>query len=205
MTHFYITISGKRFRVKKSFYISLKTSIASEVFGVKKGVSPGKSSTVILDKFYTKEWVAKRCVSTVLATIAVQERDLIVEPSAGDGAFLEPLKSVGCKKIFLDVMPENSAIKKIDFLSWKPPRVTGKIHIIGNPPFGRQSSLCHQFIKHSSLFADSISFILPISFKKRSNLGKIPTKFHLAEEILLPLDSFSVGNFTHKIPAVFQV
>ena len=43
-----------------------------------------------------------------------------------------------------------------------------KIHIIGNPPFGRQSSLAIKFIKKSAEFCDSISFILPKSFKKDS-------------------------------------
>ena len=36
-----------------------------------------------------------------------------------------------------------------------------KIHIIGNPPFGRQSSLAIKFIKKSVEYCDSISFILP--------------------------------------------
>ena len=43
-----------------------------------------------------------------------------------------------------------------------------KMHIIGNPPFGRQSSLAIKFIKKSCEFCDSISFILPKSFKKDS-------------------------------------
>ena len=42
------------------------------------------------------------------------------------------------------------------------------IHIIGNPPFGRQSSLAIKFIKKSCEFCDTLSFILPKSFKKES-------------------------------------
>merc|ERR1712137_1009196 len=83
--------------------------------------------------------------------------------------------------------------------------VLGKIHVIGNPPFGKQSSLCHRFIKHCATFADSISFILPLAFKKDSNLQKIPLKFHLAGEILLPHDSFQLGHSDYKIPTVFQL
>ena len=83
--------------------------------------------------------------------------------------------------------------------------VLGKIHVIGNPPFGKQSSLCHKFIKHCATFADSFSFILPLAFKKDSNLEKIPLKFHLAGEILLPPDSFQLGYSDYKIPTVFQL
>jgi len=83
--------------------------------------------------------------------------------------------------------------------------ISGKIHVIGNPPFGKQSSLCHKFIKHSATFADSISFILPISFKKHSNLDKIPIKFHLINEIILPLNSFILKGNIIEIPTVFQL
>jgi hypothetical protein len=47
------------------------------------------------------------------------------------------------------------------------------IHIIGNPPFGRQSSTAIKFIKKSCLFCNSLSFILPKSFKKDSLKNKV--------------------------------
>ena len=50
-----------------------------------------------------------------------------------------------------------------------------KIHVIGNPPFGRQSSLAIKFIKKSCSFSDTISFILPKSFKKDSMKKSIYT------------------------------
>jgi hypothetical protein len=83
--------------------------------------------------------------------------------------------------------------------------VSGRIHVIGNPPFGRQSSLCHKFIKHSANFADTISFILPVSFKKQSNMNKIPIAFHLINETILPLDSFISKGVAIEIPTVFQI
>jgi hypothetical protein len=78
--------------------------------------------------------------------------------------------------------------------------------VVGNPPFGKQSSLCHKFIKHASISADSISFILPLSFKKLSNMKKMPVRFHLIKEVILPLNSFTQqGTCRKKIPTVFQV
>ena len=47
------------------------------------------------------------------------------------------------------------------------------VHTIGNPPFGRQSTLAKKFIKKCAVFSDSISFILPKSFRKGSYHRKI--------------------------------
>jgi hypothetical protein len=72
--------------------------------------------------------------------------------------------------------------------------------------YSKLSSLCHKFIKHASTFADSISFILPLSFKKLSNMKKMPARFHLVKEVILPLNSFTQQGTRHKkIPTVFQV
>jgi hypothetical protein len=82
-----------------------------------------------------------------------------------------------------------------------------KIHIIGNPPFGRQSSLAIKFIKKSCEFCDTISFILPKSFKKESLKKNFPLNFHLKLEIDLPKKSFhfSSNNSTYDVPCVFQI
>merc|ERR1711988_1226761 len=82
--------------------------------------------------------------------------------------------------------------------------VSGKIHVIGNPPFGRQSSTAIKFIKHCGTFADSISFILPISFKKQFNISKIPKKFHLVFERTLKLDSFVRDGLEFSVPTIFN-
>ena len=97
---------------------------------------------------------------------------------------------------FYDIEPHNNQIIKQDYLlfDYKLIRETfncSKIHIIGNPPFGRQSSLAIKFIKKSSEFCDSISFILPKTFKKDSFKKKINLNFHLIFEIDLP-DNFEV-------------
>jgi hypothetical protein len=79
------------------------------------------------------------------------------------------------------------------------------IHIIGNPPFGRQSSLAIKFIKKSSQFCDSISFILPKSFKKESLKKTFPLNFHLIFETDLPENSFLVEGVEHNVPCIFQI
>ena len=80
-----------------------------------------------------------------------------------------------------------------------------KIHIIGNPPFGRQSSLSIKFIKKSCEFSDSVSFILPKSFKKESLKKTFPLNYHLIFEIDLPEKSFLVDGVEHNVPCIFQI
>lgn len=51
--------------------------------------------------------------------------------------------------------------------------------MIGNPPFGKRSSLCLKFMNHAAKFADTISFILPATFNKTSLINKVPLNFEL--------------------------
>ena len=69
-----------------------------------------------------------------------------------------------------------------------------KIHVIGNPPFGRQASFAIKFIKLCCEFATTISFILPKSFKKTSMQKHFSINYHLIYENDLPDNSFLVNN-----------
>jgi hypothetical protein len=80
-----------------------------------------------------------------------------------------------------------------------------KIHVIGNPPFGRQSSLAIQFIKKSAEFAHSISFILPKSFKKDSMQKHFPANFHLEFQADIESKSFLQDGKPIDVPCVFQI
>lgn len=117
-----------------------------------------------IDKYYTKESVVDNCIGYVKEHVNIDEDDLIIEPSAGNGSFIDGIKSLSKNYRFFDIAPENDEIVEQDFLEYVWEKKT--THVIGNPPFGRQSSTAIQFIKKSSLFAKSISFILPKSFKK---------------------------------------
>ena len=97
-------------------------------------------------------------------------------------------------------------MKAIDFLKLDYLKFSNKnVHIVGNPPFGRQSSLAIKFIRYSALFSKSISFILPKSFKKDSLQNKVPLNFHLLCQVDLPKNSFLVNEKEHDVPCVFQI
>lgn len=163
-----------------------------------------------IDKYYTNPVAVDLCIEYIKKYIYMNDCDVIIEPSAGDGAFITGIKSLTYNQIFYDIEPENEEIIKKDFLTLDI-HETGlygtenKIHIIGNPPFGRQSSLAIKFIKKSCEFADSISFILPKSFKKDSMIKKFPLNFHCVFEIDLPDNSFIVNGIPHDVPCIFQI
>jgi len=77
---------------------------------------------------------------------------LIIEPSAGNGSFITGIKSITSNFKFYDLEPNNDEIIKQDYLLYDYEEPFSKIHIIGNPPFGRQSSLAIKFIKKSCEF-----------------------------------------------------
>jgi predicted RNA methylase len=134
---------------------------------------------------------------------------LIIEPSAGNGSFISGIKSLTKHYIFYDIEPENNEIIKQDYLLYDDyheiKKMYNKIHVVGNPPFGRQSSLVIKFIKKSCEFSESISFILPRSFKKDSLKKTFPLQYHLVFEFDLPNRSFLVDGLEHDVPCVFQI
>lgn len=88
--------------------------------------------------------------------------DLFLEPSAGNGSFLNYLNNY----VALDIAPEDARIKKQDFLSYTP-SITNFI-TIGNPPFGKRSKLAIEFFNKASEMSNVIAFIVPVSFMKWS-------------------------------------
>lgn len=161
-----------------------------------------------IDKYYTKDIAVELCLNLVKKHIQITPDDLIVEPSAGNGSFIAGIKSITSNYRFYDLEPDNDEIIKQDYLQYDYGNIKetySKIHIIGNPPFGRQSSFAIKFIKKSCEFCDSVSFILPKSFKKDSLKKTFPLNFHLIFETDLPESSFLVDGVEHDVPCIFQI
>jgi predicted RNA methylase len=161
----------------------------------------------MFDKYYTKPTVSKQLVSRIQKYVKINKNDIIIEPSAGSGSFIPFLEHVTNNVRFYDIAPEHTKIKKQNFLTLNT-RILGKdniIHVIGNPPYGRQSKLAKAFIKKAVLFADSISFILPMSFKKPTLHKVFPLNWHLRYSYDLPNNSFTVNKNELDVPSVFQI
>ena len=162
-----------------------------------------------IDKYYTKPNIVEKCIQSIKQHMSISEDDIIIEPSAGNGSFIDGIKTLSKNNIFYDVEPENIEITEQDYLQIPymtiPKIPSQKIHVIGNPPFGRQSSLAIKFIKKSCEFCNSISFILPKSFKKNSMKKCFPTNYHMVFEYDIPDNSFLVDNKEYNVPCVFQI
>jgi hypothetical protein len=164
-----------------------------------------------IDKFYTKPMLANKCCELFKEHIKINtEIDVIIEPSAGNGSFIPFLLPL-CKNYnFLDIEPAHPLIIQQDYLTFnnntfKKPNILTKYHAIGNPPFGRQSSLAIKFIKHSAKFCETISFILPNSFKKDSMKKYFPKNFHLIYQCDVEKNSFIINDKQIDVPCVFQI
>ena len=125
-----------------------------------------------------------------------------IEPSAGDGAFLNVLPK---NTISMDIEPKKENIQQQDYLNYIPPK--GKYIVFGNPPFGLRGHLALKFINHSQ-FADFICFVLPPLFN--SDGKGVPRKrvknFNLIYSIDIPVNNFYYPNKNEvKVNAIFQI
>jgi predicted RNA methylase len=144
-----------------------------------------------LDKFYTIPSVVDKCIENISSKYEWESWDLVVEPSAGNGSFYSKIPSRN--KIGIDILPEHKDIIKQDFFTYLPPDDKNNILVLGNPPFGKVSSLAIKFFNHAAKWSNVIAFIIPKTFRRNSVQNKLNKYFHLVldEEIPMTPCSFS--------------
>lgn len=154
-----------------------------------------------LDQFYTTPEVAKQCFEE-FKKINLQGDVVYIEPSAGTGSFFSLLPENS--RVGLDLDPKCPGVVERDFFTFTYTKQCEEtIVVIGNPPFGRVSSLAISFFNHSAKFADYICFIVPRTFKRTSVINRLDSRFHLVSTTDLP----EKGCFTPDISAkcCFQI
>lgn len=166
------------------------------------------------DAYYTREPIARECVESALAE-GGRTDGWWVEPTAGAGAFVDALVNAGVPKeriLRCDIRPGREDIDPFDFLgadeaaldAWIQPTGSTDVHVLGNPPFGRQSVWAKQCIRQCARFATRISFVLPRSFEKPNLHRAFPLHWHLRASARLPDDSFTWKGKIVRVPCVFQ-
>jgi predicted RNA methylase len=155
--------------------------------------------SVGLDKFYTIPTIAKSCLNIVGARYSWSDWDLVVEPSAGNGSFLTQIPVPTAKRVGIDIAPEHPDILRGDFLMYEPvavavaaaaapPPQPQRILVVGNPPFGRVSSLAIKFFNHAAKWAQVIAFIVPRTFRRVSVQNKLSRDFQLVHDMEIPTE-----------------
>lgn len=110
------------------------------------------------DKYYTPVDLAKRLIDKTYEIIGINYITETIEPSAGSGSFSNQIDNC----IAYDLVPESANIIQANFLELDLDYKKGRL-FIGNPPFGRATSLAKQFYKKAVKYSDYIAFILPVS------------------------------------------
>lgn len=163
----------------------------------------GKFRTNTKDQYYTKSSVAAKCVAKIHELCPQSAGWQWIEPSAGNGVFLNAL-SADYDKVGIDLDPHGPGIIQGNFLDWVPTSLKKGIYF-GNPPFGKQGSLAKSFIKHAASVGWLIAFILPRSFVKPSMNRAFPLKWHCIHSEELEKNAFEVNGVAYDVPCVFMI
>ena len=168
-----------------------------------------KYSSKEKDQFYTPTETARKCFDIFQEFLLDKgESDTeytYIEPSAGDGSFLEVLPKD--RTISMDIEPKFENIDTQDYLSWLPSDKQKKYIVFGNPPFGLRGQLALKFINHSSTFADYVCFILPQLFE--SDGKGVPRKrvegYNLVYSEKLDTSFYEPSKKEVKVNCIFQI
>ena len=71
-----------------------------------------------LEQFYTNPDIALKCYNKLKEIIDINNYDIHLEPSAGEGSFFNIMDNN--KKFGLDIEPNHKDINKMDFFDYKP-------------------------------------------------------------------------------------
>jgi len=157
------------------------------------------------DTYYTSKKIALEIIEQIADII--DEYDIILEPSSGEGSFTNILVSKYPNKqiISLDIeLQTNVNIQQQDFLTYKTDHlIDKKILIIGNPPYSIK--ILNQFMKKICTISDTFAIILPKSFLKQSKINTIDEYYHLIKQIEIPPNSYYNGLNIYDINTVFLV
>lgn len=165
------------------------------------------------DQFFTKPELAVNCVNDLESVLglSLDKFDLIVEPSFGKGAFVDAVltKVDENKVICMDIDSTNEYTRhdflKYDFSESKKRNIHKSCITIGNPPFGKNSSLAVQFFNKAATFSDVIAFILPRTFCKVTVQNKLDANFFQVYEKRMPEGGFLFEGKSYTVPCVFQI
>lgn len=156
-----------------------------------------------LDKYYTKRDVVRKCLAVV--GDLPREYDLVVEPSAGDGAFYDEINHPN--KMGIDIDPAHKKVVKADWLKFDVPGEYRRVLVVGNPPFGMYHKLSSAFISHALAFGNvqTVAFILPNVYNKHTRQKILPPAWRISSITALERNAYLLDGKDYHVPTSFFV
>lgn len=169
-----------------------------------------------LDQYYTPKDIVGQILQTIkktaLANNGSSQDVVIMEPSAGDGAFSNKFNDFfpESRHIAMDIDPRGEGIDKQNFYEYQEDFTNKKLLIIGNPPFGIQGKEAKKFINHAATLANDlyVSFVLPANSMGRNPRPRKGINKHLSivyEKYLGKMEFNRPNQSPKKIGVCFQI
>lgn len=164
-------------------------------------------------QFYTEPSIANYCINILSKNLEIMNYHnfKFLEPSAGTGNFIDAVEQnyPNHEIVSIDIDPYDDRVRKMDYLKSSIRKLHLKkkdqVIVVGNPPFGKKSTLAIQFFNKSCEYADIIAFILPLQFEKWSVQSKLNKDMKLIHSERLDPKSFIFKDKEVSIRCCFQI
>ncbi len=78
--------------------------------------------------------------------------------------------------------------------------------VVGNPPFGKRGNLAVAFFNHSSYFAETVAFIVPVIFRKFMIHKQLDSRMKFISKLEMPKESFEFDDRKpYSVNTEFQI
>lgn len=191
---------------------SNNNKMARDVETTNRTLAVGGAAPRDLDQFFTNARVVRRCLQFLDGVVPLREFARVLEPAAGDGAFVRGLLKAGVPRSRIEYADVDALDPRhrADFLADPAPEPLQPgdppLLVVGNPPFGTMGRSAVQFFNRAAAMgAAAIAFIVPASFGKDSVQARLDRRYHLFGEMALDPDSFTLGGQPYCANCIFQV
>ncbi len=170
------------------------------------------------EQFYSSDLVMSEMLNAIVRKIP--ECDLYIDPSAGDGSFIEKVKELRANSrcLAFDICPpknKSKLVQKFNFESEEAQQaITNAITqyqisynrpplicVASNPPFAK----INNWLKLISCYADHVVFLAPMQYFRLANQKQIPTAYQLRWQKQLKDAEFDHCSQSENKPSVLQV
>lgn len=145
-------------------------------------IAKGSGRTYPLDRFNTSVDEAARLVETILPQLP----ELVIEPCAGEGAFVLALEEEAVDVLAYDWVPDPEAVCKTpiiqaDFLLLQPSDIAAvrpsyspsSTAVVGDPAVGDNGRLAVMYVRHALELANDVWMVLHPMFRRRSMVDEV--------------------------------